>query len=299
MILTVTANPCIDVTVFANKEHTQEAGGKGVNVARVLQNLGAEALALTYGDAPFATLMQTDGIPCALVPREVRVITTHVATDGMQTVDMQRGLPLTQEEADALYDMFLLHMPQAEMVVVSGALPGPLARMTTPADAIYTRISAYCVQHDLPVWLDMHGPGTMEALAQQPAFWKPNEHEWTAVTGQPASPEAVQAWLQAQQLNTTVLLSLGEQGAACITCGEIIRQASFAVPTVNAVGSGDCFTAAYVYRLLQGDCAAACLRYACAAGAANAAVFAAATVGVGDVERVLGTINSKTKKQNI
>ena len=62
------------------------------------------------------------------------------------------------------------------------------------------------------------------------------------------------------------------------------------VQAVNPVGSGDSFVAGYLFALLRGQSDWGALAYACAAGAANAAMFPAARVGAKEIQAITGYV---------
>lgn len=64
-----------------------------------------------------------------------------------------------------------------------------------------------------------------------------------------------------------VVVTLGKQGAAALTRGEVCSAPGYAVPVVDATGAGDCFHAAYLKALAGGLPPAECLRFANAAAA--------------------------------
>ena len=100
MILTVTLNPCIDRTLnvsdfrvggtTAVSGSRAEIGGKGLNVSRVLKNLGADTLCLGFshekGGSDLKAALDAVSIPCDLeeIPGELRVnIKILMSPDGL------------------------------------------------------------------------------------------------------------------------------------------------------------------------------------------------------------------------
>src|SRR6266571_3296249 len=89
MILTVTLNPCLDKSLFVERNVPIEtlraaravdlAGGKGVNVARALAGLGEPAMALLplggHPGADVADLARQEGLDVMTVPIEGRTRT--------------------------------------------------------------------------------------------------------------------------------------------------------------------------------------------------------------------------------
>src|SRR3979490_2692507 len=119
MILTVTPNPALDVTYRVSslepgESHRGEApltraGGKGINVARVIAHTGGHALALATGGGPTGSRFSADllasGLPHEIVPvaAETRTSITILDEAGAQaTVLNEAGHPLTIDEWEHL-----------------------------------------------------------------------------------------------------------------------------------------------------------------------------------------------------
>ncbi len=292
-ILTVTFNPCLDRTLWVNehggKPHKIEAqtGGKGVNVARVLGNLGVSAVAIcpVGGEtgAAFQRLAQDEGISlCPVkVQSPMRVIDTYVrADDCEQRVDYARGGPLSEEELDGIDAAVDELLPSAQAVAVCGSASCEAAARRVPG------ILARAKAQGIPVLLDSNGPALFYGAQARPDLLKPNQAELFALTGiedvAAAAREAVNRGIK------SVLASMGADGCCFVTQDSEIYCPAPRVKTVNAVGSGDSFVAGFLYASVKGYALETSLMIACAAGAANAAMFPAARVTKSDVEDVLG-----------
>src|SRR3954464_8612165 len=138
MIATVTLNPALDITYEldsvawheANRVGSvaQRAGGKGVNVARILHALGQETLVccLLGGATGFAIQveLERDGLPALVIPvsgETRRTISVVDAARGDATGFWEPGPFVTPEEWGA----FLLAFDalQADAIVLAGSLP--------------------------------------------------------------------------------------------------------------------------------------------------------------------------------
>ena len=85
-----------------------------------------------------------------------------------------------------------------------------------------------------------------------------------------------------------IIITLGDRGCAQYMDGQTLFCPSPNVETVNAVGSGDCFTAGWIHAQIRGFSDQGALMLACAAGAANAAQFPAAKITRADIEKIVG-----------
>jgi len=81
-----------------------------------------------------------------------------------------------------------------------------------------------------------------------------------------------------------VAATLGAEGAVAGAEGRIYRVRIPKIVPVNTVGSGDSFVAGYAYGHARGWPAAECLRYAAAAGSANALSRTTGDVDPSDTE---------------
>lgn len=94
-----------------------------------------------------------------------------------------------------------------------------------------------------------------------------NEVEGAFLAGT-EEPEEIAAVLTERYPETTLVLTLGEDGALAARHGrETVRTAAFRVPTVDTTAAGDTFTGFFLRGVLDGRPPEDCLRLAAAAGA--------------------------------
>ncbi|MFD8597083.1 1-phosphofructokinase family hexose kinase [Kitasatospora sp. NPDC059646] len=251
MILTVTPNPALDVTytVPSFRPHSSnrvtgvaaQAGGKGVNVARVLTALGRPARCVLPLGGPTGEAVRAElaaaGLDHAAVPiagdtrRTVAVIDPADAT-----MLNEAGPELGPAEWDALVAETRRHLPQATVLVLSGSLP-PGA----PADG-YAQLVTLGRTFDIPVVLDADGPALLAALPARPTVIKPNAAELTTATGLPDPHDAARTLLRRGA--EAVLASLGPDGLLAVDTHGAWRCAPPAPVTGNPTGAGDSTVAA-------------------------------------------------------
>jgi 1-phosphofructokinase family hexose kinase len=293
-IITLTLNPCIDVTLWADEiggeilRTDMQTGGKGINVSRVLANLGMESLAICpvggESGARFLELARAEGIKAlgVAVSSPTRTIKTHVRRrDYAQKVDYARGGALTGAELDALEAALFENLPGAQVLAICGSASCDEAAQRVPD--IIRRARNMGVK----VLLDSNGPALICGSSALPDLIKPNEDELFALTGIKDDVSAA-ANMLIQKGVGGVLASMGNVGCMLATYESEEYCPAPKVDTVNAVGSGDSFVAGFLYGAVMGYDTRACLSIACAAGAANAAMFPAARITKDDVEKLLG-----------
>lgn len=172
MILTVTLNPAIDVTYHVDaltpgathrvSRVDERLGGKGVNVASVLSQLGEPVLAtglLRGGPHGFT--------PIAAAPRR-----TVVVTDGRDATGFwEPGPVVTQEEWDTFTADFAALAASARVVVLSGSLPGGLP------DHAYASLIGLARSAGCHTILDTSGAALTQGMHGGPDVVKPNTAE--------------------------------------------------------------------------------------------------------------------------
>ena len=296
--VTLTLNPCLDRTLwvedFGEKPRRIECqtGGKGLNVARVLSALGidCEAVFPAGGEtgARLEALAAAEGIRARAVPvaAPTRVIDTWArASDCAQRVDYVRGGPLTEAELDALEAALDRALPGARVLAVCGSASCEAAARRVPGIIRQAR------ERGVAVLLDSNGPALLAGVQALPDLLKPNQKELETLVGRAVAPgEEADAALELVARGIGgVLVSLGASGCAYVRADGQYFCPAPRVQTVNPVGSGDSFVAGFLYAVLTGrpDNSTA-LAIACAAGAANAAMFPAARIGKQEIAALYG-----------
>ena len=120
--------------------------------------------------------------------------------------------------------------------------------------------------------LDTSGPALAEAVCEGLDLIKPNLREMRELTGIEPS-DALEWEVAARDIvrkgkAAIVALTMGHLGAAMVTPDKILRARPLPVTPLSAVGAGDSFLGALVWRLAAGADLSDCFRYAMAAGAA-------------------------------
>ncbi|WP_188306828.1 1-phosphofructokinase family hexose kinase, partial [Streptomyces sp. CBMA123] len=188
----MTLNPALDLTyrLDAVREHAvnrvasvrRQAGGKGVNVARVLAALGRTAIVTGLAGGPSGHALRADLAAAGLHDELVEVAgetrrTVAVADDRDTTVFLEPGPPVTAPEWRRFVAHYERLLPGTSVAVLSGSLPPGL-----PPDA-YTVLIELARSHGAPAVLDADGPALLRALPAGPAVVKPNAPELAAATG--------------------------------------------------------------------------------------------------------------------
>lgn len=330
MILALTPNPALDLTyevdtiaVFA--EHRVRRvhaapGGKGVNVARVLAQLGRRALCAgplggATGEEIRDLLVAADGVRQAWTPisGSSRRTVTVVAPDGA-TGFHEPGPALSPAECSQLKEGLRARLssdtapqssdtgPQSSdtspqpsddarriaAVTLSGSLPPGL-----DGDQLAGLVQA-CREHERPVLVDTSGPALLDAARAGADVLKPNLGEALAATGEDTPLAAARALLDLGA--GTVVCSLGADGMLGVhrtPAGDAAWQAAPAEAiSGNPTGAGDSVVAVLAARLLvDADPLPDVLRHAVAVSASAVTCPVAGQIDPGLAARLLPTVS--------
>jgi tagatose 6-phosphate kinase len=293
MITTVTLNAAVDITYRVDRlrsgdSHRAElagrrAGGKGVNVARVLGLLGYECAVTGFVGGAAGDELRRDleraGLRDAMVEIDAptRQTVSLVEESGEATVILEPGPPVGAGDWARFLDAYRRMVLESSVVVLSGSLP------VGTGYAELVRIAGEC---GVPAVLDAGGPALSEALPAGPALVKPNLDELRLTLGGSVSPSEGAAALRAAGARSAVV-SRGPEGLVAITEEDLTWYARPPAPVRgNPTGAGDAAVAALSAGIADGTPWPERLREAVALSAAAVAAPLAGDVDL-DVYRAL------------
>ena len=264
MILTVTPNPALDLTwrvpgIHPNASHrvaagVARAGGKGINVARVAAQQGAEVLALTTGGgavgSEFAAELASSGLRHRLVAVDAETRRSMAFVDegaGDTTIFNELGVNPSAAEWQALLVAAREEARAASVFVVSGSLPPGAPAGIVPA------LVAVARDRGIPCIVDTSGPALLVAAQAGADILKPNRAELHEATGldDPSAGASALLGLGAG----LVIASLGADGMLAIAADDPARsiRARPAERLVgNPTGAGDAGVAAVAVNVDRG-----------------------------------------------
>ena len=253
MILTVTMNPSIDISYPLETLHldtvnrvdkvSKTAGGKGLNVTRVLAEIGdpVSATGLIGGSTGQFILDHLDqeiGKEFFEIQGETRNCIA-ILHEGQQTEILEKGPSVSEEEGQAFLDHYEALLPDVAVVAISGSLPAGL-----PLD-YYSQLVERAKKAGKPVVLDCSGVSLEKALAApiKPTIIKPNNEELSQLLGYEVTKDLDQLKevLQSNLFKGIdwVIVSLGADGAFA-KHGDVFYKVDIPkIEVVNPVGSGD------------------------------------------------------------
>jgi tagatose 6-phosphate kinase len=252
VILTVTPNLALDITYevarlipgATHRVHRvrQRAGGKGVNVARVLRALGATPVIAGLAGGPTGTAIRAElaeaGFADVLTPiagETRRTVTIVSDVDTEPTVCTEPGPAVSAAEWANLRARFAETTARAEVVVLSGSLPPGV-----PEDG-YAQLIELARDLGTRTILDTSGPALLAGIAAGPDIVKPNAAELRAATG--IDDDVAAAYALARN-GTAVVASFGPGGLVAVTDEGSWRARPPRSLSGNPTGAGDACVAA-------------------------------------------------------
>ncbi len=284
MITTVTLNASIDKAykIHGSIEKGQvmrvagcrnTAGGKGLNVARVLQLCGEHVIATGliggHNGAYLADLLRQDQIEnhFVCISGETRCCINILDGQRQSTELLEPGTYVSPQELDEFIRNFSGIIAGSKIVIFSGSVP--LGVKST----IYNQLVHMAKQEGKTTILDTSGDLLREGIKAAPYMIKPNHAEMEMLMGRKLHTigeiKNAAETLHRQGIKY-VLVSLGKDGALMVCKEGAILAVPPKIQVANTVGCGDSMVAAFAAACARGDRPVDRLRCAVAVSAANA-----------------------------
>ena len=266
MIVTVTLTPALDKTVvlpgFAVDQVNRieslrlDAGGKGINVSKVLRALGTPSVAcgiLGGGTGRYIEeSLRAEGIACdfAWVEQETRTNLKVIDPLKHTNTDINEpGAPVGEDTLAEVLQKTTAALGAGGIAVLAGKAPAG-TRDTVFAQWI-TRLNARGAR----VYMDADAGLLIEGAKAKPALIKPNDAELSRLMGRSFNGVSEMAAAARELVNggiETVAVSLGGEGALFVTAGMALRGRGLRVSVQSTVGAGDSMMAALAHGAEKG-----------------------------------------------
>ena len=304
-IATVTMNPAIDLSTSVDRVEPvsklrchslrRDAGGGGINVARVLRRLGTEVRAIYTAGGTIGQMLQelvevenVESVALRIAEETREDFTVQEEQSGQQFRFVLAGPRVTEPEWRAFLDVIQSLDPFPKYLVASGSLPCGVP------DDFYGRLAQLARDRQAKLVVDTSGSALEKALRQGIFMFKPNLNELTALTGRRIGSagelsDVCRGIVESGQ-SEIVALTLGDQGALLTTHEGTWRSPALPLKVVSAVGAGDSFVGGMVWSLSRGDPLETAFRYGMAAGAAALLSPGTELCHPNDIHRLFGSI---------
>ncbi|KXF79785.1 1-phosphofructokinase [Enterovibrio coralii] len=310
-VVTVTLNPALDMTGAMGElkpglvnligSSNLNPGGKGVNVAKVLAELGAKVTVTGFlGDEnqdPFAHLFEQKGI----TDRFVRVagasrINVKLVEESGRVTDLNfPGVTVCDEDLDAFEATLNELAEENDLFVIAGSLPGGVSPAMLASWIEMLRAKGK------KVLFDSSNAALAEGLKVAPWLVKPNDEELSQWAGKELESESdllATGEALAQTGIDNVVISRGAEGVLWLRDGQWLQSQPPRMQVVSTVGAGDTLVAGMCWAELNQWDRDASLSFATALSALAVTQVNVGVEDITDVEALQREINVKQLKQD-
>jgi 1-phosphofructokinase/tagatose 6-phosphate kinase len=307
MIITVTLNAAIDKSLsvpsfrLGRRHRTVErralAGGKGVNIARMLKTLGEPVIATGFQGGPTGTQIVAQLAEESILNDFVRIreesrTNTSVVdpTTGEQTEINEQGPSVDPGEVEQFREKLLYLARGAAIVVFAGSLPRGIG------PDFYAQLLRELRKLEVTTIVDTDGEALRLAVRAEPDVVSPNLVEAEELVGHEFIDDSDRAGAVREMVSLgarSAIMTVREGCWAHMLIDGAPHLYRVTVPPVEAVatiGSGDAFLAGYVAGRYRGLAAAECLRFGVACGAESTGRLGAGLIDVRAVDRLLAEV---------
>lgn len=262
MILTITANPSVDISyelenfkiddVNRTNQVIKDAGGKGIHVGYVLNELGEDVVHSGFVGGALGEYIKNT---IKNKGQESRFIDIGEDTrnciavlhEGNQTEILEKGPKITTTEENDFIEKLDEITKGCDYINVSGSLPNGLNA------SFYERIIAYAKEKNKFISVDTSGK-TLESIINagvKPDLIKPNESEIGDVLKTEVSKDNLVDILLREPFKDIryIIASMGKDGAVVKIDNKVYKANVPEVEAINPVGSGDSSLAGAIYAI--------------------------------------------------
>lgn len=301
-IVTVTLNPSIDVTLWLDgldpdkvnrvENEQREAGGKGINVSRVVKTYGLDSLCIAVSgqdnSREFARFLEADGLRYEMLPVEGAVRENLTLREDGHTVKLNRkGPALSDMMIGALMAMIQSHIKPGDIVVFAGSLPENVAIQD------YVELVMAVKNAGALIALDSDMLKLEDYKRIQPWLIKPNIHEVKDIVdikGDAVEDVAAAARLFHEIGVENAMISMGGEGLVCVCDEGAYHACTPPVEVKSTVGAGDSALAGFIVGFVKENPVEECVRLAAACGTACAMKDGSAVAAKEDASALLDSV---------
>lgn len=284
MILTVTLNPSVDIRYKMDQfnldsvnrvgDVLKTAGGKGINVVRVLKQLGEDTAATGFLGGSLGDFIRGQMVELAVQDHFVGIAgdtrnCIAIIHEGKQTEILEGGPEITDDEATLFLEQFTTSIEDVDYVTISGSQPKGIA------SDFYVELLRIAREENARVLLDTSGKSLGLALESddKPFLIKPNLEELSGLfeSAIESEVEIIEALHDSMFEGITwIVVTLGVEGALVKHRDAFYRVQIPQVKAVNPVGSGDSVIAGFAAGFSRGLIGEELLKFGLAMGVLNA-----------------------------
>jgi len=304
LIATITLNPSLDRHVAVENliiddtsrwvSFKREPGGKGINVSRVVKELGGDTTAYGFvggfAGRALKTILKQQGVPCDFIPIKAEIRSNFIITDlktHCQTRISAPGPRVSAGELNKLVAKVTSIKPRPSYIVLAGSVPPGVPYY------IYRDLMQKIKSLGITAVLDSADLWLQEGIKARPDVVKPNVREAQTAMGIELTTEEDIIHAVKNLIGVGVgiaAISRGREGMIIGDKNAIYRVVPPNVDVMSTVGAGDSTVAGLVFKLSMGGTLKEASRLAVAAGTAATLTPGTELCHKRDVERLLPLI---------
>jgi len=269
MILTVTLNPALDRVVnvasfrpgkvnLIGKERIRIAGGKGINVSRVVKTLGERTLATGWLGGSQGRIIKRNldkeniDTDFVFIKEESRLnLTILDPVSDKKTHLVEEGPLISYPEIKNLKEKLKSLAGRTKIVVFSGSIPRGVG------EGIYNSLVKLLLSYNNRIIsiLDTRGEALKKGIQAKPFMLAPNKEEMEELVGRRLSrlEELVEvARPLVKRYVKLIVISGGKGEVLVVGGGGVLILTPPSIKTLNPVGAGDALVAGFAVGLLRG-----------------------------------------------
>ena len=263
MIYTVTLNPYLDRTIDIQEliyddvneivDEKRRAGGKGIDVSRVIKELGGQSIALGFigghSGLELESRLVYEGVVCSFtrINAETRTnITVYQRNKKIQTLLSTSDPDVSPLEIAAFHNT-LKEIPRGSYVVISGNPPKFVN------DNFYAQLVVTLRGNGVKVILDTDGEALKKGAGAGPFLIKPNIHEFGRLVEKNvlSVEEIIEYSKDYRDTVENIVVSLGAKGVIGISGNDVYYATPPKIRVGSSIGAGDSLVAGLAYALSE------------------------------------------------
>ena len=281
MVYTLTLNPAVDYYIDMNNFEEGElnkvnnaytlAGGKGINVSKVLKNFNVDSIALGFcggftGDYIKKHLKEYGIKENFIYLEEDTRINIKLKTEKTESEIAGKYPNVPKEKSDELLTFINKNIKENDILVLSGSVPNSVS------SSIYKEIINKSCKN-IKIILDARDEAFKIAVKEKVFLTKPNKKElgeYFNKTIETTEDIIKYAKELIKEGSENVIVSLGKEGSVLVTKDEVYIGNAPEGKLISSVGSGDSMVAGIVYGLSKNLSLSDAYKYAIASGSSTA-----------------------------
>lgn len=250
-----------------------EAGGGGINVSKVIKELGGESISVFPSGAGNGKVLQQiltkANIPHCAIPVEHETRENFTATETSTNAQYRFVMPgasLSDKELQECFKAIELIHPKPDFIIFSGSLAAGMS------DSIVAQFAVLAKDLNASFIVDTSGEPLKKAIQEGVFLVKPNLSELCSLVGKEylelSDVEGAAKSIVDKGHSEVIVVSMGPSGALLVTKNLCRRIPAPIVKKQSTVGAGDSMVAGITFMLTQGKSLIEAVQFGVACGTA-------------------------------